>query len=76
MNIRKTKQQAKALITENNAKPSYFGVLIEIEQTIQQLSKLYSSPRITAEKKTYLEKTIKDADTRAMAILTILRNLK
>ena len=54
--------------------PTLIHVLIEIEATIRHLSTLYASPEITSEKKSEFEKMIKDADTRAMAILTILRN--
>ena len=54
--------------------PSLIHVLIEIESTIRHLSTLYAIPEITTEKKTEFEKMIKEADTRAMAILTILRN--
>ena len=54
--------------------PTLIHVLIEIEATIRHLSSLYASPEITNEKKAEFEKMIKDADTRAMAILTILRN--
>ena len=54
--------------------PSLIQVLIEIESTIRHLSTLYASPEISAEKKAKFEEMIKEADTRAMAILTILRN--
>ena len=59
---------------KNQSDPTLIHVLIEIEATIRHLSSLYASPEITSEKKTEFEKLIKDADTRAMAILTILRN--
>ena len=54
--------------------PSLIHVLIEIESTIRHLSTLYASPEITTEKKAEFEKMIKEADTRAMAVLTVLRN--
>ena len=54
--------------------PTLIHVLIEIEATIRHLSTLYANPEITSEKKAEFEKMIKDADTRAMAILTIIRN--
>lgn len=76
MNINKVKSEVKALSKDKPYNLSYYAVLLEIENTIQHVTKLYSSPRITADKKAFLEKTIKEADTRAMAILTILRNQK
>jgi len=51
-------------------------ILKEIEVTTRHLAKLYSNPKITRDKKTQFEKWIKEADTRSMAILTILRNRK
>jgi len=51
-------------------------ILKEIEITVRHLTKLYSNPKITKDKKKQFEKWIKDADTRSMAILTILRNRK
>lgn len=54
--------------------PTLIHVLIEIEATIRHLSTLYANPEITSEKKAEFERIIKEADTRAMAILTIIRN--
>ena len=51
-------------------------ILKEIEATTRHLTKLYSNPKITKDKKKQFEKWIKEADTRSMAILTILRNRK
>ena len=51
-------------------------ILKEIETIIRHLTKLYSNPKITKDKKKQFEKWIKEADTRSMAILTILRNRK
>lgn len=76
MNINKVIQETKKFSKTRLGDPSLIDVLISIEGTIQHITKLYSSPRITKDKKEYLEKTIKDADTRAMAILVILRNRK
>ena len=61
-------------LLKKQSDPTLIHVLIEIEATIRHLSTLYASPEITSEKKSEFEKMIKDADTRAMAILTILRN--
>ena len=54
--------------------PTLIHVLIEIENTIRHLSSLYADSGITEDKKKELDKFIQQADTRAMAILTILRN--
>jgi len=51
-------------------------ILKEIEVTTRHLTKLYSSPKITKDKKKQFELWIKETDTRSMAILTILRNRK
>ena len=81
MKINKVIEEAKKMEGSPNIKvlkkqsdPTLIHVLIEIEATIRHLSTLYASPEITSEKKSEFEKMIKDADTRAMAILTILRN--
>lgn len=81
MKINKVIEEAKKLESRPNIEalkkqsdPTLIHVLISIEETIRHLSSLYANPEITSEKKSEFEKMIKDADTRAMAILTILRN--
>ena len=81
MKINKVIEEAKKLEDRPNvgalkkkSDPTLIHVLISIEETIRHLSSLYANSEITSEKKSEFEKMIKDADTRAMAILTILRN--
>jgi hypothetical protein len=49
-------------------------VLGEIEVTIRHLTSLYGNPELPADRKAEFERIIREAETRAMAILTILRN--
>ena len=49
-------------------------VLGEIEVTIRHLSALYADQQLPADRKAEFERIIREAETRAMAILTILRN--
>lgn len=49
-------------------------MLGEIEITIRRLAKLYTGRRVSRDKKAEFERMIREAETRAMAILTLLRN--
>jgi len=59
-----------------NTTIALIDILKSIEETTRHLAKLYSNPKITEDKKKKFETWIKQADTRSMAILTILRNRK
>lgn len=59
---------------KEESNPTLIHVLIEIEATIRHLSTLYADPGITNEKKKEFETFIQQADTRAMAVLTVMRN--
>lgn len=81
MKINKVIEEAKKMEGSPNIKtmkkqsnPTLIHVLIAIEETIRHLSSLYADSGITEDKKKELDKFIQQADTRAMAILTILRN--
>ncbi len=71
---KKFEGRPKIELLKQQSDPTLIHVLLDIETTIRHLTKLYADPRITDEKKKEFERIIKEAETRSMAILTILRN--
>ncbi|EKD26496.1 MAG: hypothetical protein ACD_79C01155G0001 [uncultured bacterium] len=63
-------------LLKTQSAPTLIHVLIAIEETIKHLTKLYADSRISDNKKKEFERIIREAETRSMAILTILRNRK
>ena len=81
MNIKEIIEKAKKLgewpdieALKKKSELSLIQVLMSIEETVRHLSSLYTDPGITNEKKQEFKKFIQQADTRPMAVLTILRN--
>ena len=71
---KKFEGRPKIELLKQQSDPTLIHVLLDIETTIRHLTKLYSDPRIAADKKKEFERIIREAETRSMAILTILRN--
>ena len=81
MEIKKILEEAKKYdksfprdALEKIPEPSLVDVLLDIEETIRHVPELYADEEDDTEKRTEFKRIITEAETRAMAILTILRN--